>query len=128
MKAGTETGSLTNHLMSGGASPDPVVGMGGTILQWTDRRACTVSAILAPDAIEVRDDKATRTDSNGMSDAQSYAYETDPAGAVTLFKRHRDGTWRQAMRSDAGRIVWVDRGRGERLRLGVRRHYHDFTF
>lgn len=129
MKAGTETGSLVNHLMSGSTSPAPVLGMGATVLQWTDRQAATVVSIAVDGrSILTRDDIAIRTDANGMSDAQSYTYERDENGCERRWKLAKDGTWRAAQLNAAGRVVFVDRGRGERLLLGHRRHYHDFSF
>lgn len=38
MKLGTQTGSTTNYLMSGvKGQPAPEIGMGVTLLHWTDR-------------------------------------------------------------------------------------------
>lgn len=44
MKLETETASVMNHLMSRATvgHPESVVGMGATILMWTDRRAATI--------------------------------------------------------------------------------------
>lgn len=109
-------------------SAEPVVGMGATILHWTDREAATVVEV-GPGWVVVRIDIATRIDNNGMSDAQRYSYTADPEGGSYLFKRAKDGTWRAARRSDAGRIVFLEpKGGGNRLMIGVRDHYHDFSF
>ncbi len=45
MKLGTQTGSVINHLHSRAVigQPEPVVGMGATMLLWSDRRACTIT-------------------------------------------------------------------------------------
>ena len=45
MNLGTETGSVMNHLMSRmvRGEPAPRVGMGATLLSWTDRHAATVT-------------------------------------------------------------------------------------
>lgn len=42
MKLGRETGSLINHLLSHSKEPAPAVGMGATILGWSDRHPATV--------------------------------------------------------------------------------------
>lgn len=114
LKAGTETGSLMNHLMSRSAGK-PAIGMGATVLAWTDRHAATVVAVSASGkTCTVREDMATRTDSNGMSENQSYTYTPDPNGREWTFRLTSKG-WRAA-----------DGGPG--LLLGERRHYHDFSF
>mgnify|MGYP001576962564 CR=1 FL=1 len=41
LRAGTQTGSLINHLMSGSKGAEPEVGMGATILGWSDRHPAT---------------------------------------------------------------------------------------
>lgn len=114
LKAGTETGSLMNHLMSRSAG-DAEVGMGATILFWTDRHAGTVTYV-SPSGLtcQVREDAVARTDSNGMSECQTYEYTPDPDGRLWTFRRGLKG-WRG-----------VNKGPG--LVLGERRHYHDFSF
>ena len=111
MKAGTETGSLINHVMSRQGPVEAVVGMGATVLMWTDRKAGTIIKV-TPTQIHVRLDKATRTDSNGMSDCQSYSYEADPAGSVYIFRKTKKGY----------------RCHGQGLLIGSREQYHDYSF
>jgi len=93
----------------------PIVpGLGATYSIGSDRYACTVIAV-SPSAhkITTRDDRAIRTDSNGMSEAQSYRYERDPDGALRTFYRNSKGGYGQ---------------RGGRLYLGARRSYYDYSF
>jgi hypothetical protein len=112
MKAGTETGSLINHVMSQSqASVEPYVGMGATVLMWTDRKAGTVIKVTKTQ-VHVQMDIATRTDSNGMSECQSYTYKPDPHGRVGVFRKTKKG-WRSG--------AWG-------LAIGIRRHYHDYSF
>jgi hypothetical protein len=110
MKAGTETGSLMNHVMSRGETK-PEVGMGATILMWTDRKAGTIIKV-TPTQVHVQVDKATRTDTNGMSESQEYAYERDTNGAVYVFRMTKRGY----------------RCNGNGLGIGYRRAYHDYSF
>lgn len=119
MKLGTQTGSLVNHLMSGHVGgPVPVVGMGATILCWTDRHAATVVKVSpSGKTVWVQEDTATRTDSNGMSEVQTYEYTANPAAPLKAFRLGKHG-WREA---GSG-------GKGNALALGVRRSYHDFSF
>lgn len=112
LKAGTETGSLMNHLYSREAVPTPVVGDGCTILMWTDRHAGTIVKVTATQ-VHVQRDKATRADSNGMSESQSYTYEADPDGAIQIFRMTKKG--------------YRDNG-GSGLLIGSRREYHDYSF
>jgi hypothetical protein len=123
MKLGTETGSVVNHLMSGtNGQPEPEIGMGATILQWSDRTPCTIVSVRRfkgeqkagqVSEIDAQEDKATRTDNNGMSECQRYEYERDTQGWVTTFKRNKKGTFV----SNVGN-----------LRIGDRSKYHDFSF
>lgn len=71
MRLGTQTGSVTNHILSRATigQPEPTVGMGATLLGWTDRHACTIVEVsMERDRIvvTVQEDNAKRTDSNGM--------------------------------------------------------------
>ena len=132
MNAGRDTGSVMNHLnsrMRGG--PEPEVGMGCTRLQWTDRTACTVKAIEngkdgKPKVILVQHDKAIRTDTNGMSESQIYIYEPDSQAPTYNYKRTKDGGWRRCYKSSANR--WVHGEETEMLLVGLRDHYHDYSF
>lgn len=74
MKLGTQTGSLVNHIYGSSANPVPEVGMGCTVLGWTDRHAATIVEVKSPTKIAVVGDIAERTDSNGMSENQEYRY------------------------------------------------------
>ena len=112
------TGSLVNHLMSNNGSTTPEVGMGATELSYTDRHAGTVVEVRSPTTLVFQADKVTRTDTNGMSECQSYSYEPNPAGAKVVYTLRRNGKWVQKGASM----------NGPALALGVRREYHDFSF
>lgn len=119
-----QTGSFYNHLMSRSTlgQPTPEIGMGATILCWTDRHAATITDVWKHRgklAVTVQEDRATRTDKFGMSETQTYVYERNPAASPQHFAF--DGkTWRELI---DGRMT-----RGHGLQLGVRREYHDFSF
>ena len=99
------------------------VGMGATVMGYTDRRAATVIAV-SPSGhkVTVRLDKATRTDTNGMSEDQTYDYAPDPEGEVKVF--YRDRNYRIAGEKHG----YGNRAKGGRLMLGCRRSYHDYSF
>jgi hypothetical protein len=118
MKAGTETGSLTNHMYSrtvvakDGEPIKPTVGVGVTMLSWTDRRPGTITKV-TPCQIHVQEDSATRIDKNGMCESQHYEYAPNPNTPVTVFRKTKRG--------------FRDRG-GRGLLIGVREKYYDYSF
>jgi hypothetical protein len=121
MKLGTETGSLVNHMYADATGqPKPEIGMGATILCWTDRLAGTITEVGHNGAFLVREDKAARTDNNGMSEAQAYTYEPDPQGRTWTFEIATSG-------KHAGQYRPKPRS-SERVLIGERRKYHDFSF
>lgn len=91
----------------------PAVDMGATLMLHTDRDAYTITRI-GPSGrvLWARADKATRTDRNGLSEQQTYAYEPDPSAPEERF--------------DLGVAGW--RGRRGRLAVGERRTYRDPSF
>jgi hypothetical protein len=109
-------GSLQSRIMESSKQPVPEVGMGATITMYTDRHACTIIDV-SPFGrrIIVQEDAATRTDTNGMSESQTYSYTPDPKGAVCVFSLRKDGRY-------------VERCGSNGLLVGSRRHYHDFSF
>lgn len=123
---GKEPGSVVNHaLIQTADQPEPKVGMGATLLGWTDRYAATMTD-LTGDILTVQTDRATRTDANGMSENQAYSYEPDPDGTLHHFQR-RDDEWVPVQWNDRTRC-WVDHDAGYPLRIGVRDHYYDFSY
>lgn len=119
-------GSLNNRLMEGAKQPEPAMGMGATIIWYSDRDAGTIVNV-APETIIVQQDRAIRSDSNGMSDCQSYGYERDATGTLTVFRKDRRGKWREAsLNSKTNRWHFVEGGKG--LLLGHRDAYHDYGF
>lgn len=127
MKAGTDTGSLVNHLYSRAVKgqPEPEVGMGATLLAWTDRYPATIVAVEG-NIITVREDNSRRVDHNGMSETQDYEFTPNPDGYESNYRREKDGTWSLVVKNETtGR--WNKRS-GNGLRIGSRDKYHDFSF
>ena len=130
MRLGTQTGSLTNHILSRATigQPEPVEGMGATILAWTDRYPGTIINVtkISQTVVYVREDKATRTDNNGMSESQTYSYEANPNGRLWTFRQTKSGGWEElTVNPKTGRFNKVD---GCGLRIGERAKYNDFSF
>jgi hypothetical protein len=98
----------------------PEVGDGVTVCYWSDKHAGTIISVSASGKqIVVQQDKATRTDDNGMSDRQSYDYEPDPNGQMWRFSLRKNGRW-------------IEKGgdlyNGLSCSLGGRHEYYDFSF
>lgn len=90
--------------------------MGCIIYFYSDRGACTIFRVSeSGKTIWMRRDEAIRTDKNGMSDSQQYTYAPNPEGIEYKASLRKDGNWRLSKQN-------------ERVVLGVRRAYHDFSF
>jgi hypothetical protein len=111
-------GSLINSVMSGMKSSKPEVGMGATVLHWSDRSPATVIEVRSPKCIVIQEDHAKRTDKNGQSESQTYEYSRNPEGRTWVVKQGKDGTWRGEGGKKNGNVVM----------LGDRVKYHDPTF
>ena len=113
LRLGTQTASMTNYLLSGTkGAPKPEVGMGATLLMWTDRHAYTIVKVTRCQ-VHARRDKAIRIDTNGMSEAQDYRFERDDTQPVEIFRLRKNGAYH---------------GKAGRLRIGDRCAYHDYSF
>jgi hypothetical protein len=112
-------GNLMNRIAEDVKPHVPQVGMGCTILMYSDRHAATIVQVLSPNKIVIQEDTATRTDTNGMSEAQSYSYTANQNGAKHTVTLRKHGRWvmaGQSMRS------------GAVVRIGERSEYHDYSF
>lgn len=131
MRLGTQTASVMNHLYSRGVvgQPKPTVGMGATVLGWSDRYGATVIEVFRigkSTAIKVQRDDAKRIDENGMSESQKYEYTPNPRNQVFVYKQKTSGKWVEvSLNLETNR--WNETG-GKGLRLGERNEYFDFTF
>jgi hypothetical protein len=99
----------------------PEVGMGATEVIWTDRHASTVIFVSSNGkTVRVQQDKATRVDGRGMSDSQTYEFERDPYGRITVYTLRKNGVWkRQGSPMNE---------RGGYAYFGHRSEYYDFSF
>lgn len=103
----------TSNVMS-----EPTVGMGVTINFYSDSKAATIIQISHKGKrIVLRQDKATRIDHNGVSESQTYNYETDLDGSIYVATLRKDGAYRL-----------VGATTGSTITLGVRREYYDYSF
>lgn len=106
-------GSLINRLSEGKTAVKPEVGMGATELCYSDRHAYTIVEVSpSGKTIKVQPDKATRTDNNGMSDAQTYSFEPDTNAPIITVRLTKKG--------------WQSKGRP--FAIGYRSEHYDYTF
>jgi hypothetical protein len=133
LRLGTQTGSVFNHIDSRSVrgEPEPFVGMGATVLHWTDRSAVTIvkiETIRKVTYITTQDDNVARKDKNGMSESQDYDYTPNPDGYLRVFKKHpKTGYWKFCiLNPDTGRHLQQTHGSG--LKIGVRDEYYDYSF
>jgi len=121
MQLGRETANVMSHIMTESKQPEPKVGDGATVCWYTDRSPGTIIEVGTKQRrpmVVVQEDHATRTDSNGVSDSQDYAYAPNTAGRKWTFTLRKDGRWRELGRSASSLG----------LAIGFRRKYHDFSF
>lgn len=125
-------GNLINRVMENSNNAvSPSVGVGCTVIMYSDRIAGTIVRIIykgkKTKILIVQADNAIRTDSNSMSDSQSYRYEPDPSGRIYYFKQNRVGRWTEAsISADRRKFNFVSGG--AKLLIGHRDHYYDYSF
>lgn len=113
-----EYGSLVNMVAANSKQPEPKVGMGATILMWTDRAPATVVEVKGK-RIKVQPDNWKRVDSNGMSESQDYEYSPNLEAGLIEFSQRKNGRWVVVGQPVKGGIS---------LMLGQRQRYYDFSF
>jgi hypothetical protein len=111
-------GSFFNTVMNNTAPAEPEVGMGATLLLWSDRHAGTIVAVNGK-TLKWQRDRAIRTDDHGMSDAQGYRYEPNPQAEVETYTLRKNGRWVKAGTPMKGGLT---------LLVGARHEYYDFSF
>ena len=133
MKAGTQTGSMVNHLLSRAVDGEPEVkvGMGVTFLSWTDRNPGTIFRVFPvgnATIIECRQDDYVRVDKNGMSECQDYVYKIRPGGSKFYYRKNvKTGFWERVSKNEeTGR--WKKMNSVCGILIGKREKYHDFSF
>lgn len=109
LQLGTETGSLINHLYSRATrgQPAPEVGMGATVLSWTDRRAATVVSVEPTKQggwiVGVQEDRAKVISGSTHDGSAVYEYTRDPEGWVFHWRFEEGKGWRGVNQNDRGR-------------------------
>lgn len=130
LKLGSGTGSLVNHIHSRAVTPALVVGMGATMLHWTDRSAGTVVKIETIKGliyVHVQGDHAKRLDKNGMSESQVYEYTPNPQGSIGVWRQAKNGAWESVCFNNKTKR-WNKSSGSIGFALGFRDAYHDYSF
>jgi hypothetical protein len=132
LKLGSGTGSLVNHLQSRATlgQPEPTVGMGATILLWTDRHAGTIVEVTKDKAgrtlIGVQEDDSKVVKGSTMDGSAEYEYSRRPSAPVRYWRLNAKGFWESIVKNEeTGRWNKVD---GNGLRIGDRNEYRDPCF
>lgn len=125
-------GSIINHVMSRqtNGEPEPTVGMGATVLMYSDRHAATVTRVervAGTIVIDVRHDVAKVVKGSTFDGSAEYEYTPDPEGWLNTFRKNqKTGRWDS---------VWFNRETGRYnkngtggLAIGRREEYRDPHF
>lgn len=135
MKLGSQTGSVINHLLARGTigQPEVKVGMGATILCWTDRHAATIFRVFEHKgmvAVETRDDDAKVIKGSGHDGSAEYEFKVNVSGYRRYFVLKE--AWREcgvvSLPEQPLKLKLGTKGSGHGLRIGSRDAYHDPSF
>ncbi len=110
--------------------PTPKIGMGATLIYFSDRSPGTIVFIggkVGGIVVGVQGDSAKRTDKNGMSEMQSYAFTRNLDAGISYFRFDEKRGWR-GIRVNPDTDRWVLNGSTTGLRIGERDKYHDYSF
>lgn len=112
MNLGSETGSLVNYILAK-TGKQPEVGMGATILSWTDRHPATIVKVTKTQ-VHVQEDLAKRIDDRGYyTEDQDYEYVPNPEAYIQVFRFTKKG---------------LKNKNGNHLSIGRREKYVDPSF
>jgi len=135
-------GSITNRIAESAClfplDYEVKVGLGGTEHRWSDRRPYTVCVVhknwknKGYEIIGVQEDDAKRTDSNGMSESQTYEYSPNIENVVHYLKSETIET-QNGLRKLYQPVRWNPKTNrwnkgGNAVTLGSRNYYYDFSF
>lgn len=109
-------GNVMNRILEHTTNPPLTIGMGATIYFYSDRIPATlIKASPSGKTLWLREDEARRTDTNGMSEAQTYTFHPNPTGRVFKATLRKNGTYKTSKGNEG-------------VSLGRRSRYHDYSF
>ncbi len=104
---------------------EPEVGMGATIIYWSDREPATITEVSKDfKKVWIVQDDAKRTDSNGASEDQRYEYTSKPR----FTEEGEDTAILYTLRKNGRYVRKGDTMNGNSILIGRRRKYHDYSF
>lgn len=113
-------GNLMNRIEEGPGGPVPEVGMGVTILMWSDRHAATISWVSENKKfLKIQRDIPTRISGDIYSESQEYTFAQDKDAAEHVYSIRKNGMWIHAGESMKN---------GQAIRIGDRSEYYDPSF
>lgn len=112
------TNSATNAIMVASKQSKPEVGMGATIVMYTDLYPATIVEV-THSSVTIQEDVATRADKNGQSESQDYTYAANPGARREVFSLRGTGRYVKRGQPTNG---------GTHLVIGIREQYVDPSF
>lgn len=107
-------GSMTNLIMNSIKPEHPQVGMGCTVLSWTDRHPATIIKVSpSGKTFQFTYDLYRRTDTNGWSEVQEYEYISNPDASPHTARLTKSGRYKC---------------KGQTVLVGTRERYYDPHF
>jgi hypothetical protein len=110
-------GNLMNRVMESSKQEVPQVGMGATVIMYSDRHAATIVAVKG-NRVAIQKDKATRMDNRGMCEQQDYIYEPNKQAKLQWFSKRKNSSY----------VEVGSKLNGTKLVIGYRDGYHDYSF
>lgn len=114
------------HAAVNGA-PAPTVGMGVTILMWTDRHVGTIVKVISDSEIHFTTDTTVADQSKtlGMGH-QEWIHTPNPGGPIVIGKKEKNGRWYIARKTPTGQ--WRINKQCTPLAVGFKNYNHDWSF
>lgn len=128
MKLGKDTKSVNSWIMGNAKQIEPTVGMGATLLAWSDRYAGTIIKIekdkQGRQIITVQEDNHNLL-SEYYSDNQEWEHTPNPNGSISYFRFNKE-KWEKVTYNEVTRRWKKDGTQG--ILIGQRNHFDDPGF
>lgn len=125
--------SLINEIYSRSVKgePEPQVGMGATMLAYSDRYAGTIAEVRkSGKEVVVQQDHVLIVGGSIFDGSAVYEYKRNPTACGYVFRKDSKGFWRQCYREPGtdNRVLMHRKGSGFGLYIGRREEYRDPHF
>jgi hypothetical protein len=125
----TPTNSLQSNMMHAAVkgAPTPEVGMGVTILYWTDRHVGTIVKVISDSEIHFTEDITVVDQSQTIvMGHQNWINTPNPKGPIVIGKKTKDGKWYIARETSTGQLR-VNK-HCTPLAVGFKNYNYDWSF